>query len=161
MKKMILALVAVMTMTAAQAQDGNRQRGERRQFDRTEMLKNRTDEVVKKYGLDKQQADKLLELNKKYADKMGPRMGGPRGQRPGARPGGNEGGQQRGQRPELTEEQKQQMEAQRKEREEAMKQYDEELQKIMTPEQYEAYKKDQAKRRPMGGGRRGGQRPNQ
>ena len=157
MKKVILALVAVMTMTAAQAQDGNRQRGERRQFDRTEMLKNRTDEVAKKYGLTKEQADKLLELNTKYADKMGGRMGGPRGRRPGARPGGFGGGQNGGQRPELTEEQKQQMEAARKQREEAMKQYDEELQKIMTPEQYEAYKKDQAQRR-QEGARRGGPR---
>ena len=159
MKKVILALVAVMTMTAAQAQDGNRQRGERRQFDRTEMLKNRTDEVAKKYGLTKEQADKLLELNTKYADKMGGRMGGPRGRRPGARPGGFGGGQNNGQRPELTEEQKQQMEAARKEREEAMKQYDEELQKIMTPEQYESYKAVEAKRR-QEGGRRGGPRRN-
>ena len=75
MKKMILALVALMTMTAAQAQDDNKQRGERRQFDRTEMVKQRTDDVAKKYGLTKEQADKLLELNTKYADKMGRGMG--------------------------------------------------------------------------------------
>ena len=157
MKKMILALVAVMSMTAAQAQDGNRQRGERRQMDKTEMAKHRTDEVVKQYGLDEQQAAKLLELNKKYADKMGPRMGGPRGQRPGARRGGNDDGQQQGQRPELTEEQKQQMAAERQARQKAMEEYDAELQQILTPEQYKAYKADQEKRRPDGG-RRGGQR---
>ena len=159
MRKVILAIVAVMTMTAAQAQDGNRQRGERRQFDRTEMVKQRTDNVAKKYGLTQEQTDKLLELNTKYADKMGGRMGGQRGRRPGARPGGFGGGQNGGQRPELTEEQKQQMETARKEREDAMKQYDEELQKIMTPEQYEAYKADEAKRR-QEGGRRGGSRRN-
>ena len=95
MRKVILAIVAVMTMTAAQAQDGNRQRGERRQFDRTEMVKQRTDNVAKKYGLTQEQTDKLLELNTKYADKMGGRMGGQRGRRPGARPGGFGGGGKR------------------------------------------------------------------
>ncbi len=62
-----------------------------------------------------------------------------------------------GQRPELTEEQKQQMEAGRKKMEENMKQYDTELQKIMTPDQYKAYQADMEKRRNEGP-RRGGPR---
>lgn len=149
MKKMILAFVALISMTAAQAQDDNNgKRPERPQMDRTEMVKHRTDDTVKKYGLDSNQAAKLLELNTKYADKMGRGFGG--------RPGGF-GGQrgQRGQRPEMTEEMKQQMEAQRKEQAEAMKQYDAELQTILTPEQYKTYKEDQEKRMKEGG-RRGG-----
>ena len=156
MKKVILALVAVMTMTSVQAQSDNRPaRGERRQFDRTEMLKKRTDETVKKYGLNEEQAAKLLELNTKYADKMGQGMGAPRGGRRGAGPGFN-GNRQQGQRPELTEEQKQNMEKQRQERQEAMKQYADELQTIMTPDQYKAYKADAEKRGPQGNNRRGG-----
>lgn len=149
MKKMILAFVALISMTAAQAQDDNNgKRPERPQMDRTEMVKHRTDDTVKKYGLDSNQAAKLLELNTKYADKMGRGFGG--------RPGGF-GGQrgQRPQRPEMTEEMKQQMEAQRKEQAEARKQYDAELQTILTPEQYKTYKEDQEKRMKEGG-RRGG-----
>lgn len=165
MKKLILALVAVMTLTAAQAQDDNNKqgRGERRKMDKTEMVKHRTDETVKKYGLNEQQADQLLKLNTEFADKMGPGMGGPRGgrgQRTGARPSFRDNGQQQadGERPELTEEQKQKMEAARKEREESMKQYDAKLQTILTPEQYKAYQEDAAKMRQRMGGRRGGQR---
>ncbi|MBR6866965.1 MAG: DUF4890 domain-containing protein [Prevotella sp.] len=149
MKKMILAFVALISMTAAQAQDDNNgKRPERPQMDRTEMVKHRTDDTVKKYGLDSNQAAKLLELNTKYADKMGRGFGG----RPGSF-GGQRG--QRPQRPEMTEEMKQQMEAQRKEQAEAMKQYDAELQTILTPEQYKTYKEDQEKRMKEGG-RRGG-----
>ena len=62
MKKLILAFVAVMTMTAAQAQgDNNQGNGERPRVDRTEMLKRRTDDAVKKYGLNEEQAAKLEE----------------------------------------------------------------------------------------------------
>ena len=158
MKKMILALVAMMTMTAVQAQDDNRPaRGERRQFDKTEMVKRRTDDAVKKYGLNEDQAAKLLTLNTKYADKMGPGMRGPRGGRRGggARPAPD--GTDTNKRPEMTEEMKQQMENRRKEYMETMKQYDEELQTILTPEQYKEYKAD-AEKRMREGGRRGGSR---
>ena len=49
MRKMILALVAMMITVGATAQEGNqRQRGPR-QFDRTEMIKQRTDNTVKQY----------------------------------------------------------------------------------------------------------------
>ena len=149
MKKMILALVAAMTMTSVQAQDNNSPaRGERRQFDRTEMLKQRTDETVKKYGLNEEQAAKLLELNTKYADKTGQGAGAFRGGRRdgGARQGAGRGGnRQRVQRAELTEEQKQNMAKQREERQQAAKAYAEELQAIMTPDQYKAYQADMEK----------------
>lgn len=161
MKRMFLALVATMTMTAAMAQGDNQQfRGERQRMDRTEMTKRRTENTVKQYGLNEEQAAKLLALNTKYADKIG---GGMRGMRRGGGPGmrgGRPGGQNGGQRPELTEEQKQQMEAQRKEQQEAMKQYDIELQAIMTQEQYTAYKADMEKRMKEGGRRGGGPRGN-
>ena len=164
MKRMFLALVAIMTMTAAMAQGDNQQgRRERRQFDRTEMIKNRTDDAVKKYGLNEEQAAKLLELNTKYADTMGRRMGGQRGgRRGGARPapnfGGGDNGGGMGQRPEMTEEMKAQMEKMRKEREEATKKYEAELQTIMTEDQFKAYKADQKQRQREGGRRMGGRR---
>ena len=165
MKKLILAFVAVMTMTAAQAQgDNNQANGERQRMDRTEMLKRRTDDAVKKYGLNEEQAAKLLQLNTKYADTMGRGMGGQRGgRRGGARPahnfgGGNNGGGM-GQRPEMTDEMRAQMEKMRKEREESQKKYDEELQTIMTPDQYKAYKADQEEMRRNFGNRRGGGGP--
>ena len=165
MKKLILAFVALMTMTSVQAQDDNKSRGERRQFDRTEMLKKRTDETAKKYGLNEEQTAKLLELNTKYADKMGPGMGAARnGRRGGARPGfdANRGGnRQQGQRPEMTEEQRQNMAKQRAERQAAMEQYANELQAIMTPEQYQAYKADMEKNTTRQGARRGGPRGEQ
>ena len=90
MKKVFLALVAMITVTAAQAQGDNRpQRGDR-QVDRTEMIKQRTDNTVQKYGLNEDQAAKLLALNTKYADKIG--FGGMRGGARGDRPRPNFGG---------------------------------------------------------------------
>ena len=163
MKKLILAFVAIMTMTAAQAQGNFGQgNGERREFDRTEMTKRRTDDAVKKYSLNEDQAAKLLALNTKYADKIGFGMGGMRGGGRGMRPrpnfgGGNQGGGQ-GQRPEMTEEQREQFAKMRQEREEAQKQYDTELQQIMTPEQFKAYQADQEEMRKNFGRRGNGQR---
>ena len=165
MKKMVLAIVAMMSITAAMAQGNNRpQRNGNQQMDRTEMIKQRTDNAVQKYGLSSEQAAKLLELNTKYADTMGPGMGmgGRRGggqggaQRPRPNFGGGQGGAQQGQRPEMTEEMRAQMEKMRKEREESQKKYDEELQTIMTPDQYKAYKADQEEMRRNFGNRRGG-----
>lgn len=158
MKKVLLAIAATMMMTAAMAQDDNQRNGQdRRRMDPTEMLQRRTERTVKDYGLNEEQAKQLLELNKKYADKMGPRMGGMRPGGRGMRGGRNNGGPDRGQRPELTEEQRKEMEANRKQMQESMKQYDAELQKIMTPEQYKAYQADMEKRR-QEGPRRGGPR---
>ena len=163
MKKIILAFVAFMTMTAAQAQGNFGQgNGERREMDRTEMTKRRTDNAVKKYSLNDDQAAKLLALNTKYADKIGfgGGMRGGRGMRPRPNFGGgdNQGGGQ-GQRPEMTEEQREQFAKMRQEREEAQKQYDTELQQIMTPEQFKAYQADQEEmRRNFGRRGQGGQR---
>ena len=174
MKKLILAFVAIMTVTASQAQNENRRGNGDRQVDRTEMTKRRTDDAVKKYGLNKDQAAKLLALNTKYADKIGPGMGGMRGGARGDRPrpnfgggGGFGGGQgmgqgmgQGGQRPEMTPEMREQFAKMRQEREEAQKQYDAELQEILTPEQYKSYQADQEEMRQNMGRRGNGQRGN-
>ena len=144
MKKLIFSIIAVMSLTTAIAQDNDRPRRDgQRNFDRTEMLKRRTDDVVKKYNLNSEQAEKLLALNTKFADKLNPRMGG-FGRGRGSRPAPNFGGGNGGNRPEMTEEMRQNMEKMRQER-----------QTIMTPEQFKAYQED-AEKRMQEGRRRGG-----
>ena len=84
MKRFFMIMTATVLMgTTAVAQDNN---GQRPQFDRTEMIKQRTDAMVEKYKLDADQAKKLLELNTKNAETMGPGMG--MGRMGGGRPGG-------------------------------------------------------------------------
>lgn len=153
----------LLLSTAAIAQDNQGQRPERQRMDRTEMIKQRTDDIVKKYGLNEEQAKQLLSLNTKYLGQMGgqrgPRRGGPGmgpgngGQRPqmndttarrrpqgGQRQGGpRQGGMQMGGQ---------------------MQEYNQELQKILTPEQYKAYQANREERMRQFGGQRG-QRRNQ
>jgi hypothetical protein len=75
MKKMVLALVAVISMsTAVMAQ--NEEKKVFRSIDKKEMIQHHTDAMVKRYQLSEKQAKLLLELNKKYADKL-PMMGMP------------------------------------------------------------------------------------
>ena len=169
MKKMILAIAAVITMSAnVMAQDDQQQQGPQpRQFDRAEMMKQRTEQVVKDYGLNEEQAQKLLELNNQFAEKLPMMMmgrgamGGPRGQRPQA-------GQQRRERPQQADTARRgQMRGERgnrpmMSREEMMKNmeaYNSELEKIMTPEQFAKYKDDMQKRMQQGMRGRGGNRP--
>ena len=162
MKRTILAIAAAMMMSASiMAQDNNEQQREPRRTDRTEMLKMRTEQMAKEYGLDEAQQKKLLEVNTQYADKlpmmmMGRRGGGPRGERPQA-------GQQRPQRPDSARqggprgERGQRPQWNREEMQKNMEAYNAELKTIMTEEQYAAYKKDNENRRAQM--RRGGDRP--
>ena len=165
MKRFFMIMTAAVLMgTTAVAQDN------RPQFDRTEMIKQRTDQMVEKYKLNETQAKQLLELNTKNAESMGPMMGMGRmgGGRPGGMGGGRRGGGQAGQGGQgapqmggggfqMTEEQRAQFEEMRKQREENQKKYDAELEKILTPEQFKSYQEDQKqqreqRRRGMGGG---------
>ena len=132
MRKFIVSifLIAAVSINAS-AQ--NEQGGRRPRMDRTEWAKRRTERMVQKYGLNEKQAEALLALNEKQM----PRGNGPRrperperpdttkaprpdGQK-GPRPGGNW--------------------------QEMQKQYNEELQKIMTADQFKAYMEDMEKRR--------------
>ncbi len=169
MKKTILAIAAALmmsvNMTAQESTTENRP--ERQRPDMTEMVKHRTDETVKKYGLNEEQAAKLLELNTKFMGQMGPRRGG-------MRPGGMREG--RGMRPDSMRQQRQRPEGEMKEGQERparpemrgdrperrgdrqgmrgfrqnMEEYNAELQKIMTEEQYKAYQEDFEKRMSQG-----------
>ena len=148
MKQMMITMMAALLIsTSAVAQEESKAQRPEKKFDKTEMVKHRTDETVKRYSLNDKQAKQLLELNNKYADKMGPRGGrphhGPEG-KPGRPPKG-ERPDAKGERPEPPKD-GQHMER-HKQMEETMKAYDAELQKIMTPEQYKAYKADMEKHR--------------
>jgi hypothetical protein len=163
MKKIVMTMVALLTMTTAMAQ--NNENGQRRGFQRQtpEEMTNRMADQLK---LDDKQKSKVLDLNKEYEGVLGgPGMGrgfgrGMRGQRPDAQSGATEqNGQQRPQMPQLTEEQRVQMKQMMEKRQE----YDKKLKDILTDDQYKTY---QQQRRGGRGGRGGfggrgqrGQRP--
>lgn len=147
----MVLMTAMIVGTAAMAQ--------RQKPDATTMIQKRTENMVKKYGLDKTQAKQLLELNTKYAGTMGSRIG----QRSGKRgPAGIRQGNKRGvagarsgkdsvarKRPQLTKDQQAAFLERRKQAQESTKAYDTELQTIMTADQYKSYKADAERRMPM------------
>ena len=157
MKKMMMTLMAAVLISAsAIAQEEKQDKSPEKKFDKTEMVKRRTERTVKQYNLTDKQAKQLLELNNKYADKMEPRGGrhhhGPKGgpERP---PRGNKDGKcqcpeapKDGKRQAPPKDDEKRMEH-RKQMEETMKAYDAELKKIMRDEQYKAYQADMEKHR--------------
>ena len=153
MKKILFAIMAVLTISisavAQEQKEGNRP--ERPQMNPTEMAQRRTDAMVKKYGLNDEQAKKLLELNTKYADKIGPRKGMQRARRPeGAAPDTTKKAmpqrmERKGGRGQMPEEMRKEMEA-----------YNTALKAILTEEQYKAYQEDMKKRPQHPNGGRGG-----
>ncbi|MBR2291581.1 MAG: DUF4890 domain-containing protein [Prevotella sp.] len=164
MKKIVMTMVALLTMTAAVAQNNeNRQRREFKKPTPEEM----TNRMAENLKLTDKQKSKVLDLNKEYESVLmgGPRMGMGRGFRGGPRPDGQTGAsqnnnEQRPQRPELTDEQKAQMKQQMEKRQE----YDKKLKDILTDDQYKTYQ-EQHQRRGGRGGRGGfggprGQRQN-
>ena len=164
MKKIVMTMVALLTMTAAVAQ--NNENGQRPEFKKPtpEEMTNRMADQLK---LDDKQKSKVLELNKEYESVlMGPGMGRGmgRGMRRGPRPDGESGAtqnndqqRQRPQRPELTDEQKAQMKQNMEKRQE----YDKKLKKILTDDQYKTYQEQHQRRGGRGGfGGPRGPRPN-
>ena len=162
MKKIVLTMIAAMAMSlSAMAQDTAQVR---RQFNPEQMAKMRTDAVVKKYGLNDDQAKKLLDLNTRFAGKIRP-MGPMGGQRRG-------GQRMQGDRPQRMNPDSLRAQGQRRgqgqrgggfnreEMQKNMEDYNNERKAILTPEQYEAYQKDeQQNRRQFNGPRR--ERPTQ
>lgn len=161
-----MTMVALLTMTAAVAQ--NNENGQRPKFKKPtpEEMTNRMADQLK---LDDKQKSKVLDLNKEYESVlMGPGMGRGfgRGMGRGPRPDGQTGAsqnndQQRPQRPQMTEEQRAQMQQMMEKRQE----YDKKLKEILTDDQYKTYQKQHQRRGGRGGfgGPRGprGQRPDQ
>lgn len=143
MKKMIFTMMAaVMVSTSAMAQEAQNDQRPERKFDKAEMVKHRTDETVSRYKLNDKQAKQLLELNTKYADKMGPR--GPRHHHHGAGRPPMPPKDMKGERPEPPKDDNK-MKERHQEMEATMKAYDAELQKIMTSDQFKIYQEDQKK----------------
>ena len=137
MRKFIVSifLIAAVSVTAS-AQ--NEQGGNRRpRMDRSEWVKRRTERMVQQYGLNEEQAKALQELNEKQMPRgNGQRHGRPdsaRAERPEGQRGPRSGGNWQ----------------------EMQKQYNEQLQKIMTADQFKAYTEDMEKRRQERGNRPG------
>lgn len=158
---LICASMALLLSSGAFAQ-GNGQRPQRERPDEATMVKMRTERMVKELGLDETQEAKLLELNQKYPRMM---MGGPGG--PGG-PGmgrptmdgqhldGDDSGdtakkakpdkkKYEGGRPQMTEEQMNQMKADREA-------YEAGLKEILTEEQFKTWQ--ESRNRPPRGERR-------
>ena len=152
MKKIFLTMVALLSMTAMMAQDNNN--GERKapkQLTPEEM----TEKMATDLSLTAEQKAKVLDLQKEYQDiNRGPRMGGMRGPRPQA--DGQSGATgQRPERPQLTEEQKAEMQKKMERRRE----YNDKLKGILTAEQFEKYQKQFRHGGPRPGGFGRGPRP--
>ena len=157
MKKIVMTMVALLTMTAAVAQDNNSENRQRREFKKPtpEEMTTRMTESLK---LDDKQQKKVLELNKEYENVLGgPGMGrgfgrGQRGPRPDGQTGAsqNNNNQQRPERPQMTEEQRAKMQQMMEKRQE----YDKKLKEILTDDQYKTYQKQNRRRGGRGG--RGG-----
>ena len=159
MKKILMTMVALLTMTAAVAQ--NNGNGERRfQRPTPEDMTNRMADQLK---LDDKQKAKVLDLNKEYENVLMGGMGRGFGRGQGGPGAGFQGGQQ-GQRPELTEEQRAEMQKQMQQRMEKRQEYEKKLKEILTDDQFKTYQEQQQQRRGRGGfGGQGGprgQRPN-
>ena len=152
MKKIFLTMVALLSMTAMMAQGNNN--GERKapkQLTPEEM----TEKMATDLSLTAEQKAKVLDLQKEYQDiNRGPRMGGMRGPRPQA-DGQSGATAQRPERPQLTEEQKAEMQKKMERRRE----YNDKLKGILTAEQFEKYQKQFRHGGPRPGGFGRGPRP--
>ena len=158
----MIAALAVAFSSSAMAQEDNR---EVRRMDPNEMAKRRTEMMAERYGLNEAQKEKLIELNVKFAEampmrpggdpsrRMGPPPGGDQSRRMGPPPGANRQDAQQGQennnRPEARPDQRggrgpgfggPRFDP------EKMKEYEEGLKEILTPEQYEKYQADRQNR---------------
>lgn len=136
MKKVILMMVAFLSMTAVQAQevDNKQARGPKKMTPAQV-----TERMADRLKLTDEQKTKVLALNTKYEKVIGgPSMRGPRPQKPDGETGATaQGEQKRPQRPEMTDAQKKEM----KERFEQRQAYNKELKEILTDEQYKQYEK--------------------
>ena len=137
MKKMILTLVALLSMTVVMAQNDNKELKAPKEVNPEEV----TNRMVKELDLTADQKAKVLKLNTEYKDVLrGPGMG--RGHRGGPRPDGQKGAnekQQRPERPQLTDAQKKEMKENFEKQMEKRKEYDKKMQEVLTEAQYKKF----------------------
>ncbi len=144
MKKLMMMIAAMMltaSSVSAQSTDTLRQR----KPDRGEIIEYRTARMADELGLNDSQRQQLLELNKAYAGKM-PRMGGAHRHFGGPRGGQPIDSVARPQRPS-----KEEIESRMKERKQNEADYEVQLKKILTSEQYAKYQENKQRRLQRGG----------
>lgn len=154
MKKIVFAMMAAFLLTnTAMAQEVNGQKP--KQFSKKEMIQHQTDGMVERYGLDKEQAAKLLELNTQFADKMPGRGFGP--QRQGKRPDGKrfEGKRPvekvgKAMRPDSIRHKGQGQRPDMEQMKKNMEEYEAQLKTILSTDQLKAFKADREKMRQRG-----------
>ncbi len=139
---MILTMVAILSMTAAVAQQSDNKA--ERKAPKKPTPQEMTNRMAKDLNLNDAQKAKVLDLNKEYESVLGgPGMRGPRGPKPDGQTGATESNQnakQKGERPELpkmTDAQKKEMQQHKAKREE----YNTKLKSILTEDQYKSYQK--------------------
>ena len=152
MKKIVLMMVALLSMTAVQAQESEKNNAQQFRGPRQMTPEQLTERMTNDLKLSDEQKTKVLELNKEYEQVLaGPGMRGPR-------PGRGNGEAQNGQRPErpqLTDEQREEM----KQRMEKRQEYEKKLKEILTEDQYKKYQESRPGRRGFGRGPGRGGRP--
>lgn len=126
------------------AQDENT---ERKRPSKEEMVQHRTEEMAKKYALSDDQKAKLLELNTKYADKAAPRGRFNPRHKPMKKLEGKKDFKKREMSDSVMKkrEMPKEMKADFEKHKAAMAEYDAELKKILTEEQYKSYSSDREK----------------
>ena len=156
MKKIVLTMVALLSMTVMQAQNNDKcecKKGAKKEM-RKMTPETMTEKMTEELSLTDAQKTKVLALNKEYQDVLkGPKMGGPRPQKPqaDAETGATE---QRPERPELTDAQKAEMKQMKAKRDE----YNKKLKSILNDDQYTKYEKMQKRHGHRGHGHHGGPR---
>jgi len=159
MKKIVLAMVALLTMTTAVAQESEKKMDGKQQKEMKapkEMTpEQRTERMASRLNLTAEQKTQVLQLNTAYKDYLkGPGMRGPRPPKKDFVDGQTGSTEQQpqamqGKRPELTDAQRAQMKQHMTKR----KEYDTKLKAILTADQYKEYQKMQPRR---GHGPKGG-----
>lgn len=130
MKKIVLMMVALMTLTAAQAKMQTKSTPQKK-MSHSEM----TTQMTSKLKLSDAQKSKVAALNKEYESVLqGPGMCDQKDGKPQGKPS-----DKKGSRPETTDAQKTQMKQQQVKRQE----YNLKLKKILTDDQYKSYQKMQ------------------
>lgn len=143
MKKIIMTMVALLTMTAGMAQNENGERKAPKKLSPEEL----TNRMVKDLNLSNDQKAKVLKLNKEYEQVLGhpgmKRGKGPRGPKRDGDSGATEQAKpdkqqlKKGDRPEMSEQQKAEMKQHMVKRQE----YEQKLKQILTDDQYKNYQK--------------------
>ena len=152
--KLFAFIAAMMVSTSMMAQGTVRESGirtDRAPRDKATMIKEYTEKMTMDYELTEEQVAQVLDLNTKYAEKLpmfnrrmrrpegGPRLreGAPVAREDGTPIEGDRGPKIERQRPTEA-----QIQARRAEMETNMKEYNAELEKIMTPEQFAKYQEN-------------------